>query len=121
MPIQKASGQIETFTLGGSTVETHDASALSAVNTQFLSSIITAQFVDGTPANNSFASFPRANTATLTINLSTGKWTTSVGTTGTLSAGQLNAIKNNQTNLRNGLENVANAIGLLPGTVVAFT
>ncbi len=121
MPIQKASGQIETFTLGGSTVETHDATALTETHNLFLSNTLAVVYTDGTPATNSFATFPRVKTATLTINTVTGKWTTSAGTTGTLSGGQLTAIKNNQTALRNGLENIANAIGLTPGTIVAWT
>lgn len=121
MPIQKAAGQIETFTLGGSTVETHDATALIETHNFFQPNTLRVIYADGTPANNSFASFPRANVATLVINTATGKWTSSAGTTGTLSGAQLNAIKNNQTALRNGLENIANAIGLTPGTVVAWT
>ncbi len=102
-------------------VETHDATALTETRNLFLTNTLAVTFSDGNPANNTFASFPRANTATLTINTVTGKWTTSAGTTGTLTGGQLTAIKNNQTNLRNGLENIANAIGLVPGTIVAWT
>lgn len=121
MPIQRAAGTIETFTVGGSTVETHDASALTETHNLFLSNQLRAVFADGTPATNSFGSFPRANTFTLTINTTSGRWISSAGTSGTLSGGQLTAIKNNQTALRNGLENIANAIGLLPGTIVAWT
>ncbi len=121
MSIQKGAGAIELFTIGGSTVETHDAAAIAIAHTAFLTNNLTATFVEGTPASNSFATFPRVKTATLNINIATGAWTTSAGTSGTLGAGAVTAIKNNQTNLKNGLENVANAIGLLPGTIVAWT
>ncbi len=121
MPIQKAAGAIETFTLGGSVVETHDAHALTEIHTLFLSNTMTVIFPEGTPATNSFGSFPRAKIATLTIDLVTGKWTSSAGSTGTLSGAQLTAINNDQRALRNGLETIANAIALTPGTVVAWT
>ena len=121
MPIQKAAGAIETFTLGGSTVETHDAHALTEIHTLFLSNTMTVVFSEGTPATNSFGSFPRAHVATMTIDLVTGKWTNSAGATGTLSGAQLTAVNNNQKALRNGLETIANATGLTPGTIVAWT
>ena len=121
MPIQKAAGAIEVFTLGGTPFETHDATGIIQTNVIYPSSTLTATFADGTPASNAFASFPRVNTVTLTIDIATGRWRTSAGTIGTLSGAQLTAIKNNQTSLKNGLENLANAIGLTPGTIVAWT
>lgn len=120
MPIQKSAGNIETFTLGGSLVETHDATAIATTHTEFITNVFVATFTDGTPATNSFATFPRAKSAFLNIDMTTGNWRTSAGTSGTLSAGQLTALNANQKNLKNGIENLANAIGLTPGTIVAW-
>ena len=121
MPIQYAAGNIETFTLGGSTVETHDSAAISTSNTDFLGNQITITFIDGTPATNSFAGFSRSKIRSITIDMVTGKWNTSTGSQGTLSGAQLTALQNNQRSLKNGIENIANAIGLIPGSIVAWT
>lgn len=121
MPVQYAAGNIETFTLGGSTVETHDSAAISTANTDFLGNQITVVFIDGTPASNSFAGFARSKARSLTIDMVTGKWNSSTGSSGTLSGAQLTALQNNQRNLKNGMENIANAIGIIPGTIVAWT
>lgn len=121
MPIQYSAGNTETFTLGGSTVETHDAAAISSSNTDFLGNQITVVFIDGTPATNSFAGFSRSKTRSISIDMVTGKWNSSSGTSGTLSGAQLTGLQNNQKSLKNGIENIANAIGLIPGTIVAWT
>ncbi len=120
MSVQKAAGNIELFTVGGSTVETHDAVGITQVHTLFPTSM-TVVLSDGTPASNAFTTFARAKAASMTINLVTGAWTTTAGTSGTLSNGQLNPLNANQRTLRNSLENIANAIGLVPGTLVAWT
>lgn len=121
MPIQLSAANIETLTLGGTTVETHDTAAVSSSNTDYLGSQIIATFLEGTPPNNSFSALVRGRTRSITVDLNTGNWNTSAGTRGTLSSAALTALQNNQKNLRNGLENIANAVGLIPGTVVAWT
>ena len=123
MPITLNAGAIETFTLGGSTVATHDTEAISTSQTDYLGLTMTVVFAQGTPASNSFATDARAKTHTLNIDLATGKWNTSVGTQGTLPGATLTSLQNNQRALKNGLENIANSISpaLIPGTVVAWT
>lgn len=121
MPISLSAANIETLTLGGVTVSTHDTEAISTSQTDFLGNQITVTFAQGTPASNSFASDARAKIHSLTIDMSTGKWNTSTGVTGTLGAGALTTLQTNQRNLKNAMETIANNIGLIPGTVVAWT
>jgi len=121
MPVTLQAAQIETLTLGGSTVFTHDTEAVSFISTDVLGLQMTVTFAQGTPASNSFGTDARAKTHTLVIDLSTGKWNASSGTSGTLGSPSLTALNTNQKNLKNALETIANAIGLIPGTVVAWT
>lgn len=121
MPISLSAAQVETLTLGGSVVFTHDTEAVSSSQTDFLGLTMTVVFAQGTPASNAFATDGRAKIHSLNIDLSTGHWNSSTGTSGTLTSPQLTALQTNQRNLKNGLETIANAIGLIPGTVVAWT
>ena len=125
MPISIGAAQTETFQRNNVTIETHDSAALRETFTDFLGAIETAKFVFGTPANNSFAEGPTAGVQTspvvVQINLTTGNWTTNKGTTGTIGAGALTTLNNNERNRRNALETLANAQGWVTGTVTAWT
>lgn len=125
MPISLAGAQTETFQRNGVTIETHDSGALGSTFTDFLGQTETATFVFGTPANNSFTQGPTFGVQTspviVEINLATGQWRTNKGTSGTIGAGALTTLNNNERNRRNGLETIANAQGWVTGTVTAWT
>jgi len=121
MPVTLSAGGIETYTLGGVTVESHVASAIIGINDNFPGKTSVYTFAQGGPSDNTFAPGPRSSTPTISVDLVTGRYVTSTGLTGTLTGAQLTALLNSQRTEKNAIENFANAIGLLPGTVVAYT
>lgn len=116
MPISRSAGTTEIIQQGGSTVSTIDASAIQSSQNDHLGKKLSVHFALGTPASNSFAVNSRVPGLDLTIDESTGAWRTNLGTSGTLTAGQLTAVQNNERAFKNGMESIANAIGLIPGT-----
>lgn len=121
MPVALPSSSVETHTVGGSVVATIDAAAISNGTIDFLGNVITVMFTVGTPAGNAFAPSHLINKQfQLMIDTSTGNWSTSAGTSGTLTPTQLTSLLNNQRALKNGLEQLATLIGLLSGTFTAW-
>lgn len=121
MPISLQAANIETITLGGSVVITNDTEAVSQAISDFIGGDLNVTLAQGTPASNAFTTNARAKTHTLRINVLNGQWNTSTGQQGTLGGAALTALQTNQRNLKNALETIANNIGLVSGTVVAWT
>ncbi len=121
MSISLLAANQESYVKGGSTIEANNAAALIGINTSFPANQVQFTFSQGTPATNSFVPGPRSSNPTLSVDLVAGNWTTSTGLSGTLSGAQLTALNTNQRNLRNAVENLANAINMIPGSIVAWT
>ena len=121
MPTSLAAPDIETIVIGGATIETHDAIAATEINIDLVHSTISVAFMSGTPANNSFIPGAQGAPYWVKINTLTGDWTSSLGTSGTLTGAQLTTINGNIKNARNGAEAIANALGVISGTFVAWT
>jgi len=121
MPISLPAAQQETYSKGGVTVENNTATALIQAIGDFTNHQVQFTFSQGTPADNTFVPGARSTHPTLSIDMLTGIWTASTGQTGILSVGHLTSLNNNQRNLRNAIENIANANNIFLGTVVAWT
>jgi len=121
MPTSLTAADVEQISLGGSVVETHDAIAATEMQIDFVHNSITVAFVSGTPANNTYIPGVHGTAYWVKINTATGDWTSSLGTSGTLTALQLATLNSNLKNSRNGSEGLANLVGIIPGTIVVWT
>lgn len=123
MPISLPTASISTSTVGGSTIDTRDTVAVSAVTIDYISNTVYVVFVLGTPANNLFtvSLHPNGVPAALSINISNGSWSSNGIVGGTLTSQQLSVINTGLKNLRNGLESFASNSGVVSGTVVPWS
>lgn len=121
MPTNLASPDIEQISMGGSVIETHDAIAATQMSIDFTNHIVEVAFVSGTPADNTFIPGAHGTAYWVKINTLSGDWTSSLGTSGTLTTPQLATINGNIKNARNGAEALTNALGVIPGTWMAWT
>lgn len=122
MPISLPATQVETHSIGGNVVATTDAAAISNASIDFLGNVIVVTFSTGTPASNAFGTAKfAAKQFQITIDTSTGNWSSSAGTSGTLTPTQLTTLATNQRTFKNGLEQLAIVIGLIAGSVTLWT
>lgn len=116
MPISRSAATTEVIQQGGSTISTIDSAAIQSSENDHFNRKLSIHFGLGTPANNTFAVNSRVPGLDLIIDEATGAWRTNLGTSGTLTAGQLANVQNDARIFKNRMENIANAIGLIPGT-----
>jgi hypothetical protein len=121
MPISLPAELIETRTMGGQTTDTMDAVAVSVGNIDFLNHLITIRFDSGTPSSNAFSASSGGRQYTLTLDTVGGAWSDSKGATGVLPPANLANIVDRFRMVKNDLETMANAVGLIPGAMNAWT
>jgi len=125
MPISIPASAIEALQRNGVTIETRDSCALVGINMNFPGNTVTFTFAYGSPATNSFVQSvnpgPQTAVTSVTVNTANGSWTASTGQSGTLTGPQLTTLNTNQRTLRNSAETVANALGVIGGSVTAWT
>jgi hypothetical protein len=121
MPVSLTAGQIEATTVGGVGVDTANAAVAANFSTDFGGSVQLV-IAKGTPASNAFGGSPRTSAIVATLNLSSGAWSATNGTSGTLSGAALTNFKNNTlTPLRNQLETFVLNNVLPGGSQVSWT
>lgn len=121
MPLSLGPTEIEETLQGGSPVEIRNAIACTAMAIDFTGHSVTVSFMSGSPADNTFAPGAHGTPYWTSIDMITGNWTASTGASGTLTAPQLATMNGNLRNARNGAEGLSNILGVLAGTMAAWT
>jgi hypothetical protein len=112
---------VETFQVGGSTVESDTVAALTNVSIDFQAQTVTGTLEMGTLSNGVFTKGPRSHSLTVTINLANGQVNASDGRPNlTLTAAQISAIQSFLTNFRNSFETFVVNQSIVKGTQVAW-
>lgn len=120
MPISLAASQVETQTVGGSTIDTANAAVASSVASD-LSGNMSFTIAKGSPASNAFSGSSRTKEISVSVNLLTGAWQSSNGQSGVLSGAALTTLNNQLKAFRNQLETFASN-NVFPGSAtVAWT
>lgn len=121
MSITLAASDIQSTVLGGVTVETNNQGGALDARIDFNGPSIIVTFVKGAVVNNTVVAGANSKyTLQITIDGSTGNWTTSTGRSGTLAPAALTNFLTYIKNLRNAVENFAINNGLINGTQVAW-
>lgn len=122
MSITLAAAAISTRTLGGVTKETNNTDAVQNLQVDFQQNTLSFTIIGGTLAGQVFTpGSTLADNVQVTVDLTTGRWNASNGTTGTLNGGGLTALQNTLKSLRNSGETFATGNAIIAGTQVAWT
>lgn len=121
MPISLQVALQEGYQVGGSTVESVNASAATNLSVDFSSSLMSFTLSKGANASNSFANSVRGQSISVQLNVATGAWQASNGVSGTLGGGALTTLQGQLRGFRNQLETFSSN-NVLPGSsAVAWT
>lgn len=121
MPTSLGPTEIEETLLGGNPAEIRNAIGCTAMAIDFTNHSVTVSFLSGAPADNTFTPSTHGTPYWTTIDTISGNWISSTGASGTLTGPQLATMNGNLKNARNGSEALANSLGVLPGTIVAWS
>ena len=123
MSITLLAAAINQLIVGGVTIETDGAAAVTGMSVDFVANKVTFQIKKGTVSGPSFTPGQIAvGNLSVTIDASTGAWTVDgSGQSGTLQGAGLTTMQTNMKLYRNQLETFANAQAIMPGTVVAWS
>lgn len=103
------------FTVGGIAQETDASAALVNYSVNWQSNLLTCELAFGSFAGGVFTQGTRVNGVQITLNLSTGTWTSSNGFSGTLSGPALAGVNANFKSDRNTIEAFCVANNIAPG------
>lgn len=121
MPLSLAASQLESTSVGGSTVDSVNAAAVAQFSTDF-GGTITLNVAKGTPASNVFGGSAKSRDISVSLNLGNGAWSASNGTSGVLGGAALASFKTNTlVPLRNQCETFVLNNVLVGGSQVSWT
>jgi hypothetical protein len=112
-----------TYSVGGSTTETNSASGVNLFQVDYLHPALSFTIQKGTVAGQVLnpGAHARSEDVQISINLTTGFWSSTNGASGTLSGAALTNVQTTLKNLRNSMETFAvNNAATDPGTQVAW-
>jgi hypothetical protein len=112
----------KTVSINGSQVESDTQAAATLLDYDFLANVATLRFNIGSGAPSAFNIGVYDTPATLTVNMTTGTWSTTSGQSGTFSGAGFTSFQNQFKAIRNAAETFAAAqITPVLGTQVAWT
>lgn len=114
-----------TVSINGQSVESDAVGGATSVQTDFLGNTITFQLVVGSLLNGNINAGPIAGTQAqnvyVTINLTTGAWTSTNNKSGIVDPTVLSTLITQIRNNRNAMESFAITATIMPGTQVPWT
>ena len=122
MSITLQAAAVNQLIVGGVTIETDAAAAVTGMSVDWVANTITYFLKKGTVAGAVFTPGQVAmGNLSVTINATTGAWSVDgSGQSGTLSGGALTTVQTNMKAWRNQLESFSNTQAIVPGTLVAW-
>jgi hypothetical protein len=109
----------KTVSINGTQVENDTQGSCTILHMDFIGNIGSLSFSIGSGAPSAFNIGVYDAPVTLTVNMTTGAWTTSVGTSGTFSGAGFVSFQNQFKAIRNAAETFA-ASQFMPGVQVAW-
>lgn len=96
----------ETNTAGGTVTDNRNVAALTVTEADYSATVTGLKFCKGKNSTtpSTFVPSPFSTCVTVSINTTSGVWSTSAGQTGTFTAPQLTSLKTNEINFRNFME-----------------
>lgn len=126
LPLQPApasitltAGQVQTVTVGGSTVDTADTLCYIGSTEDAIADTITARYAYGAVVGGKCVPSSRVAGFSITADIVGKRWSDSTGRSGALTTNQANTASTNILNLCDQAENFALSIGAAAGTKVA--
>ena len=109
-----------TLSINGLTVESDANAALTYMEVVYPTQV-RLFYSYGSTSGQVFTPGSTVGKVIVTVNLVTGAWTSTSGTSGTMSGAGLTALQNAAINLQNAFENFAVNNSIIAGTQVAWT